>query len=41
VSIDVRNLTTPRKVDVDYRSENASATAKIRYVRFTALSLDD
>jgi hypothetical protein len=41
VSVDVRNLTTPRKVDVDYRSENASMTAKIRYVRFAGLSLDD
>jgi hypothetical protein len=41
VSVDVRNLTTPRKVDVDYRSENASMTAKIRTVRVICLSLDD
>ena len=41
VSVDVRSLTTPRKVDIDYRSESASATAKIRYVRFVSLSLDD
>ena len=40
-SIDVSNLTTTRQVDVDYRTENASATARIRYVHFYGLSLDD
>jgi hypothetical protein len=40
-SIDVSNLTSTRQVDVDYRTENAAATAKIKYVRFYGLSLDD
>jgi hypothetical protein len=39
--VDVRNLSVgTRMVDVDYRSENSGATAKIRYARFYALPLE-
>ena len=41
-SIDVRSLATgTRFVDVDYRSENTSATAKIRYAHIVAVPLDE
>jgi len=39
-SIDVRNLTTPRKVDMDYRTTNAGGTAKVKRLRFYGLPLD-
>jgi len=39
-SIDVRNLTTPRKVDMDFRTTNAAGTAKVRRLRFYGLPLD-
>jgi Zn-dependent metalloprotease len=39
-SIDVRNLTTPRRVDMDYRTTNAAGTAKVRRNRFYGLPLD-
>ena len=38
---DVRSLSGTKKLDVDYRSENAAATAKIKTVRFCGVSLDD
>jgi hypothetical protein len=41
VTVDVRSLSGTKRFDVDYRSENAAATAKIRTVRFCGLSLDD
>jgi len=39
-SIDVQNLTTPRKVDMDYRTTNAEGTAKVKRLRFYGLPLD-
>jgi len=39
-SIDIRNLTTPRKVDMDWRTTNAAGTAKVRRLRFYGLPLD-
>ena len=39
-SIDVRNLTTPRKVDMDFRTTNVGGTAKVRRLRFYGLPLD-
>lgn len=39
-SIDVRNITTSRRVDMDYRTTNAAGTAKIRYARSYQLPLD-
>ena len=39
--IDVRSLGTgTRRLDMDYRSENSGATAKIRTARLYALPLD-
>jgi hypothetical protein len=39
-SIDIRNLTTPRKVDMDWRTTNAAGTAKVKRLRFYGLPLD-
>jgi len=39
-SIDVCNLTTPRKVDMDFRTTNAAGTAKVKRLRFYGLPLD-
>jgi len=39
-SIDIRALTTPRQVDMDYRTTNAAGTAKVRRLRFYGLPLD-
>jgi len=39
-SIDIRNLTTPRKVDMDYRTTNAAGTAMVKRLRFYGLPLD-
>jgi hypothetical protein len=39
-SIDVRNLTTPRKVDMDFRTTNAAGTATVKRLRFYGLPLD-
>lgn len=39
-SIDIRNLTTPRTVDMDYRTTNAAGTAKVKRLRFYGLPLD-
>jgi len=39
-SMDVRNLTTPRKVDMDWRTTNAAGTAKVKRLRFYGVPLD-
>jgi len=39
-SIDVRSLTAPRKVDMDFRTTNVGGTAKVRRLRFYGLPLD-
>jgi len=39
-SIDVRNLTTSRMVDMDWRTTNAAGTAKVKRLRFYGLPLD-
>jgi hypothetical protein len=39
-SIDVRNLTTARMVDMDWRTTNAAGTAKVKRLRFYGLPLD-
>jgi len=39
-SIDVRSLTTPRKVDMDFRTTNTTGTAKVKRLRFYGLPLD-
>jgi len=39
-SIDVRNLTTPRMVDMDWRTTNSAGTAKVKRLRFYGLPLD-
>jgi len=40
-SIDIRNLTTPRTVDMDYRTTNSAGTAKVKRLRFYGLPLDE
>jgi len=39
-SIDVRNLSTPRKVDMDWRTTNSGGMAKVKRLRFYGLPLD-
>ena len=39
-SIDIRNLTSPRMVDMDWRTTNAGGTAQVRRMRFYGLPLD-
>lgn len=39
-SIDVRYVTTPRTVDMDWRTTNATGTAKVKRLRFYGLPLD-
>jgi hypothetical protein len=39
-SIDVRNVTTPRKVDMDFRTTSAAGTAMVKRLRFYGLPLD-
>jgi len=39
-SVDVRNITTSRTVEIDYRTTNAAGTAKISYARLYQLPLD-
>jgi len=39
-SIDVRYLTTPRTVDMDYKTTNAAGTATVKRLRFYGLPLD-
>jgi len=39
-SIDIRALTTPRQVDMDFRTTNVAGTAKVRRLRFYGLPLD-
>jgi len=39
-SIDVRALTTTRKVDMDFRTTNAAGTAMVKRLRFYGLPLD-
>jgi len=39
-SIDIRSLTTPRTVDMDYRTTNAAGTAMVKRLRFYGLPLD-
>jgi len=39
-SIDIRSLTTPRMVDMDFRTTNLSGTAKVKRLRFYGLPLD-
>jgi len=39
-SIDIRALTTPRQVDMDYRTTNAAGTATVKRLRFYGLPLD-
>jgi len=39
-SIDIRNLTTPRTVDMDWRTTNSAGTAKVKRLRFYGLPLD-
>jgi len=39
-SIDIRNLTTPRQVDMDFRTTSVAGTAKVRRLRFYGLPLD-
>jgi len=39
-SMDVRNLTTPRMVDMDWRTTNSAGTAKVKRLRFYGLPLD-
>jgi len=39
-SIDIRSLTTPRTVDMDWRTTNSSGTAKVKRLRFYGLPLD-
>jgi len=39
-SIDIRSLTTPRTVDMDWRTTNAAGTAKVKRLRFYGLPLD-
>jgi len=39
-SIDARNLTTPRTIDMDFKTTNAAGTAKVKRLRFYGLPLD-
>jgi len=39
-SIDIRALTTPRKVDMDYRTTNSAGIAMVKRMRFYGLPLD-
>jgi len=39
--VDVRSITTPRTVDIDYRSSSASGTARIKFARSYQMPLDD
>jgi len=39
-SIDIRSLTTPRTVDMDWRTTNAIGNAKVKRLRFYGLPLD-